>query len=70
MKTRPYIYNSRTHTLHIEGFCPYTFPGMHYGEAHKRFASEDEAVAFDGRAVSMCKKCQKKRDQMINGGMI
>lgn len=65
MKTL-YVYNIKTHTLHIEGLCRHTFKGMHYGNDYKCFSSEDEAVAFDGRAVSMCKICLKKRDKIID----
>ena len=62
---KPYIYNTKTHTLHIEGFCHNTFEGMHYSENFKCFASEDEVMAFDGRSVSMCKLCSKKRESII-----
>lgn len=62
---KSYIYNMKTHTLHIEGFCRHTFKGMHYGETYKAFKTEDEAIAFDGRAVSMCKLCLAKRDKKI-----
>ena len=60
-----YIYNKKTHTLHIEGYCPHTFFGMHYGDDYKPFDSEDDVIAFDGRAVSFCKNCQRKRDKII-----
>lgn len=63
-----YVYNLKRHTLHIEGLCPHTFKGMKYGENYKCFETEDDAIAFDGRAVSMCKRCAKKRDDIINGG--
>lgn len=59
-----YIYNIKTHTLHIEGFCHYSNSppdDIHY----KSFRTEDEAIAFDGRAVSMCKLCQAKRDHLL-----
>ena len=62
---KPYIYNIKTHTLHIEGFCTHTFKGMHYGDEYKSFKTEDEAIAFDGRAVGMCKLCQTERDRRI-----
>ena len=65
VQMKSYIYNIKTHTLHIEGFCRHTFEGMHYGETYKVFKTEDEAIAFDGRAVSMCKLCQAKRDKKI-----
>ena len=65
---KPYIYNLKTHTLHIQGFCPHTFEGMNDGNGYKCFETEDAAVAFDGRTVSMCKRCLKKRDDIIKGG--
>lgn len=52
-----YFYNTRTHRLHIAGCCkeskllPYNT---------KFFDTYDEALAFDGRAVGLCKNCQKK----------
>lgn len=60
-----YIYNLKRHTLHIEGFCHFTHSGMNYSEDYKCFDSENAAMAFDGRAVSMCKLCMKKRDYLI-----
>lgn len=55
-----YRYNKKTHTLHIYGYCPYSDnPG------YMKFKTEDEALAFDGRAVSMCKNCQRKRDKEV-----
>ncbi|MBO4982970.1 MAG: hypothetical protein J6D23_02840 [Clostridia bacterium] len=61
---KKYIYNTKTHILHIEGLCPNAnyFPSS---SNLKIFSSEDEALAFDGRAVSICKKCHKKRDELI-----
>ena len=60
---KKYLYNKNTHRLHIEGYCPH---------AHKapcetyilEFNSEDDALAYDGRAVGLCKLCQKKRNQL------
>ena len=60
---KKYIYNKNTHTLHITGYC------MH---AKKKpadehliyFDTEDEALAYDGRAVGNCKLCQKKRESL------
>ena len=62
---KTYVYNLKTHTLHIEGFCPHTFKGMHYGNEYKCFRTENEAVRYDGRAVSFCKKCAKNRDDIL-----
>lgn len=54
----PYIYNIGTNKLHIEGYCRHS--NAKFGV--KKFNTEDEALAFDGRAVSMCKICQRKKD--------
>lgn len=54
-----YIYNTRTYKLHIEGYCVHSKNRYNM----KRFSSEDEALAFDGKAVSMCKICQRKKDK-------
>ena len=56
-----YSYNQKTHTLHILGFCHNS-----KNPEYKIFKTEDEALKFDGRAVSMCKNCQRMRDKEIN----
>ncbi len=57
-----YFYNERTHRLHIMGYCKESKP-LPY---HVRFFNtEDEAMAFDGRAVGLCKTCQKKREKKM-----
>ena len=57
-----YLYNAKTDTLHIRGYCWHTRrPRLDYIP----FATEDEAIAYDGRAVGMCKLCQKRREQLI-----
>lgn len=62
-----YVYNTRTHTLHIEGFCCHTPKGMRCENDYKSFETEDEAIAFAGRALGMCKLCQAERDRrMLN----
>ena len=56
-----FLYNTKTHRLHIKGYCQHTnspYTGF------LQFNSEDEALAYDGRAVGMCKICQKKREQI------
>ena len=62
---KPYIYNLKTHTLHIEGYCHCTREGMHYDSSYQRFASENEAVEYDKRSVSMCKLCLRARETKI-----
>lgn len=57
-----YFYNTRTHRLHIEGYCresklkPYDI---------KFFSSENEVLAYDGRAVGMCKLCLREREKRM-----
>lgn len=56
-----YIYNLKTHTLHIEGYCHYAKKGLPV--SMKVFNSENEALAYDGRSVRLCKLCQKQREK-------
>lgn len=55
-----FLYNKGTRTLHIKGYCHHTKGKTDYIQ----FNSEKEALAYDGRAVGMCKICQKKREQL------
>lgn len=59
MKT-VFLYNPKTGKLHIEGYCTHTSGKTDYIP----FKSENEALAYDGRSVGMCKLCQKKREKM------
>ncbi len=54
-----YLYNPKTRTLHIKGYCQHTKGHTEY----IHFSSENDALAYDGRAVGMCKICQKKREK-------
>ena len=55
-----YIYNKDTGKLHIKGYCRHLkYKIVHYEE----FDTEAEALAFDGRAVSLCKDCGKEREK-------
>ena len=59
-----YIYNTKTCKLHIKDYCQWS-KGIVYNSL--LFDSEDEALAYDGRAVSFCKICKNKREkEMIN----
>ena len=58
-----YLYNSRSNTLHIKGYCTHTKNG--YPDYYIPFNTENEAIAYDGRAVGMCKICQKKREEKM-----
>lgn len=54
-----FLYNRKTNKLHIIGYCQHS-KGVVDGEV---FNSEKDALGYDGRAVSMCKICQKKREE-------
>ena len=58
---KQYFYNEITHRLHIKGYCkeskilPY----------HVRwFDTYDEALAFDGRCVGLCRSCAKHENKL------
>jgi len=55
-----YLYNEKTRKLHIKGLCWHTKIGIYKG---KEFSSESEALAYDGRAVGLCKLCEKEREK-------
>ena len=57
-----YLYKSNTGKLHIKDFCTHT-KGRQTN--YLVFKSEDDAIAYDGRAVSMCKLCQRKKEQTL-----
>ena len=55
-----YLYNKKTRTLHIKGFCHHT-KGLN--SDYLPFDTESEALAYDGRAVSLCKLCEREREK-------
>ena len=57
-----YLYNRGTGKLHIKGYCQDAKSEVGY----MLFKTEDDALAYDGRAVSLCKRCMKKRELIIN----
>ena len=57
-----FAYNLKTHTLHIVGYCQHTKPTT---PDWIPFNTEDEALAYDGRAVGLCKLCQKAREKKL-----
>ncbi len=57
-----YFYNVKTHRLHIKGLCKES-KMLPYNTVF--FSSENEALAFDGRAVGLCKLCDKKREKKL-----
>ena len=54
-----FLYNPKRHTLHIKGLCPHSKGSC---PDYIAFDSEDDALAYDGHSVGMCKLCQKKRE--------
>lgn len=59
---KPYFYNTGTHTLHYTGYCcqsKFKAPPDNV----LFFDNEDEVLACDGRAVSVCKNCMRNRDK-------
>lgn len=54
-----YLYNKDTGKLHIKGYCQYTKYGLEHFE---EFDTEAEALSYDGRAVGLCKICERKRE--------
>lgn len=57
---KEYFYNCSTHRLHIKGYCreskqlPFNI---------KYFDTIEEALAYDGRSVGLCKLCMKKENK-------
>ena len=58
-----YLYNPKTHTLHIKGFCHHT-NGKCAGFV--RFYQENQALSHDGGSARLCKLCQKERERRLN----
>lgn len=54
-----YLYNTKTGKLHIKGYCCHTKGNC---KEYKEFDTESEALAYDGRAVGLCKICERKRE--------
>ena len=61
---KDYILTVSGHTIHIAGFCHYVPAGIRESDTHKRFLTEEEAMAYDCRA-NLCKVCRKKVKKMI-----
>ena len=57
-----FLYNTKTDKLHIKGYCRFT-----KGKVidYVPFDTEDEAIAYDGRATSLCKLCQTEREKRM-----
>lgn len=57
-----YLYNPQTNKLHIKDYCVHTKGNC---STYLPFDSEDEALAYDGRAVGFCKLCLKERERRM-----
>ena len=57
-----FLYNTKRCTLHIKGYCQHTKGAC---TEYVSFNTENEALAYDGRAVRLCKLCQKKREEIM-----
>lgn len=57
---KKYVYNEKTHCLHIAGYCRHsrTLP-----DHVKFFNTYDAALAYDGRAVGLCKLCARAEER-------
>ena len=62
--TKKYFYNTKTHRLHIYGYCRES-KSLPFNTMF--FDTYDEALAYDGRAVGLCKNCQRKENNMKEG---
>lgn len=63
-----YLYNTKTGTLHIIGYCTHS-KGKQDNE-HLHFNRQEDAERFAGRTgskINMCKICKKKRDEVLKG---
>ncbi|MDE7379669.1 MAG: hypothetical protein K2N14_01330 [Clostridia bacterium] len=58
-----FIYNKKTCKLHIAGYCTYVTDKFKISD-YEYFDTEDEALAYGGRALGMCKVCHKKREKI------
>lgn len=57
-----YLYNPKTRKLHIKEYCMHAKGNC---STYLPFDSEDEALAYDGRAVGLCKLCLKERERRM-----
>ena len=55
-----YLYNTNTHTLHINNFCKDA-----KGVGLIEFDSENSAIKYYGRSLRMCEKCTEKREEIL-----
>ena len=57
---KKYFYNTKTHCLHIKDCCRFS-KSLPYSTVF--FDTYDEALAYDGQSVGLCKICKEKEDK-------
>lgn len=57
---RYFVINSKTHIMHIHGFCQQTKPRR---VPIRLFDTHQELEAYAGRKLTLCKACAKARTQ-------
>ena len=57
-----YLYNPNRHTLHIKDYCPHS---KGFCPSYLQFETENEAIAYGGRSVGLCKLCQQRRERNL-----
>lgn len=55
--------NTQTGTLHIDGYCRFTNP---VPKEYLKFDTEEEAHAYGGLSIGLCKFCLNKRQQIMD----
>lgn len=60
-----YIYNKKTRTLHIKGYCCYAISSAN-DPSYKEFETEDDVKNFTNGDYRMCRSCLKKRDKILS----
>ena len=63
LKTKEYLFNIGTGTLHYRGCCQYAHEKM---DKVQLFDTENEVYQNAGRGVRVCKTCQKNREKQIH----
>ena len=63
MKTKDYLFNAGTGTLHYRGCCQYANDKM---DKVQLFATEDDVYQKAGRSVRVCKTCMNNREKKLN----
>ena len=70
-----YIYNTKTHKMHIRGCCWLTkdvSESVFEQYQYKQFSFEEEAEAYIGQCLCpyLCKLCKKKREEIVRREMM